>query len=191
MSETQGLHYIDGGWRDDAPNGYADSLNPATGEVIGTAPLGSGALAGLAVEAARGAFETTDWASDPRLRARVLLAFADRLEAQGDAIAQLLCRETGKVLPQARHEIVAAASEARYYAGLARNVFGRTFESGPGKMSLMTREAKGVASVIVPWNAPLVLLVRSVAPALAAGCTVVIKPAAQTALTNGGDHALL
>ena len=63
-------------------------------------------------------------------------------------------------------------------------MFGRTYESGPGKMSLMTREAAGVVSVIVPWNAPVTLLVRSVAPALAAGCTLVIKPAPQTPLTH-------
>jgi len=184
MSDGEGLHYIGGKWTPDAPNGYADSLNPANGEMVGRAPLGSTGLAGQAVDAARAAFETTSWASDPRLRSRVLYAFADRLEAQRDVIANLLSCETGKILPQARHEITAAASEVRYFAGLSRNVFGRTFESGPGKMSLMTREARGVCSVIVPWNAPLVLLVRSVAPALAAGCTVVIKPAAQTSLSN-------
>jgi acyl-CoA reductase-like NAD-dependent aldehyde dehydrogenase len=85
--------------------------------------------------------------------------------------------------------VAAGYGEARYYAGVARNVFGRTFESGPGKISLMTREPSGVVSVIVPWNAPVTLLVRSVAPALAAGCSVVIKPAPQTPLTNAAVMA--
>lgn len=184
MSAELGHHYIGGGWIDDAPNGSADSINPSDGSVLGTAPLGSGALADQAVMAAREAFETTSWAADPRLRARVLLAFADVLEARAGEIAALMARENGKVLGQATHEVAAGYGEARYYAGVARNVFGRTFESGPGKMSLMTREAAGVVSVIVPWNAPVTLLVRSVAPALAAGCTVVVKPAPQTPLTN-------
>ena len=92
--------------------------------------------------------------------------------------------ETGKLLVQARHEVSVAISEARYYAGLARNIFGRTFESGEYKLSLLTRVPAGVVAVIVPWNAPIALLVRSVAPAMAAGCAVIIKPALQSSLTN-------
>ena len=123
------------------------------------------------------------------MRAKLLLEFADVLESRKEEIAALMARENGKVLSQAAHEVAAGFGEARYYAGVARNVFGRTFESGPGKMSLMTREASGVVAVIVPWNAPVTLLVRSVAPALAAGCTVVIKPAPQTPVTNAAVMA--
>ncbi len=184
MQKLTGDHYIAGSWVPDAANGYIDSVNPNDGSVLGSAPNGSVQLATQAVDAARSAFETTTWACDPRLRAQALLEFADELEARSDSIANLMARENGKVLGQARHEIAAGFGEARYYAGVARNVFGRTFESGPGKMSLMTREPSGVVSVIVPWNAPVTLLVRSVAPALAAGCSVVIKPAPQTPLTN-------
>jgi len=189
MSADRGAHYINGAWVTDAPNGVAESINPSDGSVLGTAPLGSKPLAVQAVMAAREAFETTSWSEDPRLRAKVLLDFADVLEARKDEIAALMARENGKVLGQAAHEVAAGFGEARYYAGVARNVFGRTFESGPGKMSLMTREASGVVSVIVPWNAPVTLLVRSVAPALAAGCTVVIKPAPQTPLVNAAVMA--
>ncbi len=183
MTES-GHHYIGGTWVADAPNGVYDSVNPTNGEVVGSAPNGSAALAGQAVEAARRAFDATDWASSPRLRAQALMDFADRLEARKVEIATLMARENGKVFAQAMHELAAGYGEARYYAGVARNVFGRTYESGPGKLSLMTREPAGVVSVIVPWNAPVTLLVRSVAPALAAGCAVVIKPAPQTPLTN-------
>ena len=189
MSAVLGHHYINGAWSADAPHGSSESINPTDCSVLGTAPYGSGVLADEAVMAARNAFETTSWAEDPRLRAKVLLEFADVLEARQDEIADLMARENGKVLGQAVHEVAAGFGEARYYAGVARNVFGRTFESGPGKMSLMTREASGVVSVIVPWNAPVTLLVRSVAPALAAGCTVVVKPAPQTPLTNAAVMA--
>ena len=184
MSEYAGAHFIGGNWISDAENGFYESLNPSDGSVLGVAPHGSAELAHQAVSAAREAFETTDWAQDPRLRAKVLLDFADMLETRRDAIARLMAQENGKILGQAAHELAAGFGEARYYAGVARNVFGRTFESGPGRMSLMTREPSGVVSVIVPWNAPVTLLVRSVAPALAAGCSVVIKPAPQTPLTN-------
>jgi betaine-aldehyde dehydrogenase len=189
MPEISGDHYIDGAWVSDAPNGYLDSVNPANGAVIAQAPNGSRELAERAVLSARAAFETSDWACSPRLRAQALLEFADALERRADEIARLLAEESGKVLGQARHEVAAGYGEARYYAGLARNIFGRTFESGPGKMSMMTREPSGVVSVIVPWNAPVTLLVRSVGPALAAGCSVVIKPAPQTPLTNAAIMA--
>ncbi len=184
MSDLIANHFIAGQWVAEAPNGHGDSINPANGRVLGSAPNGSKMLADQAVAAAREAFESSIWASDPRLRSKVLLEFADRLEQRRDEIARLMAQENGKVLGQAQHEVAAGFGEARYYAGVARNVFGRTFESGPGKMSLLTREPSGVVSVIVPWNAPVTLLVRSVAPALAAGCTVVIKPAPQTPLTN-------
>ena len=189
MTAESGHHYIAGAWVPDSPNGLTEVENPSDGAIIGTAPNGSAGLADRAVTAARAAFETTDWQSDPRQRAAALLEFADILESRADAIAALMARENGKVLAQARHEVAAGYGEARYYAGVARNVFGRTFESGAGKLSLMTREPSGVVSVIVPWNAPVTLLVRSVAPALAAGCSVVIKPAPQTPLTNAAVMA--
>ncbi len=189
MSAEQGHHYINGTWRADAPNGIGDVINPSDGTTLGTAPYGSADLAGEAVIAARAAVETTSWAEDPRLRAKAMLEFADILESRQADIARLMAAENGKVVGQAMHEVAAGFGEARYYAGVARNVFGRTFESGPGKMSLMTREPSGVVSVIVPWNAPVTLLVRSVAPALAAGCTVVIKPAPQTPLTHAAVMA--
>ena len=184
MSAVKGHHYIDGAWIDEAPNGHIDVESPSSGRLIGTAPNGSADLANRAVNAARDAFENSSWATEPRLRAAVLLEFADVLESRADEIARLMAQENGKLLAQARHEVTAGYSEARYYAGVARNVFGRTFESGTGKLSLMTREPSGVVSVIVPWNAPVTLLVRSLAPALAAGCTAIIKPAPQTPLTN-------
>jgi betaine-aldehyde dehydrogenase len=175
-------HYIAGEWLTEGA--AAESRNPADGAVIGRYALGSRALADQAAAAARQAFETTEWPAAPRLRADSLFAFADRLEGALEEIADLIVAENGKLRAEAVGETRAAVSEARYYAGLARTVVGRTFEPAPGAFSMMTREAAGVAAIIVPWNAPVTLLVRSLAPALAAGCTTVIKPAHQTPLIH-------
>lgn len=175
-------HYIRGEW---IGGGAArESFDPADGSVLGVFSPGSGALAGQAVAAAREAFNRTDWAASPRLRAVVLYEFADRLEAASNEIADLIVAENGKLRREALGEMAGAVSEARYYAGLARAVLGRTLETAPGNFSMMNREAAGVAAIIVPWNAPVTLLVRSLGPALAAGCTAVIKPAPQTPLIH-------
>ncbi|MFV0245497.1 MAG: aldehyde dehydrogenase family protein [Qingshengfaniella sp.] len=175
-------HYIAGAWIAEGPLG--DSVNPADGTILGHYRGGTRALADQAVAAAHAAFETGLWPASPRLRADVLFEFADRLEANLDRIADLIVAENGKLRGEALGETRAAISEARYYGGLARTVLGRSFEPAPGQFSIMTREAAGVAAIIVPWNAPVTLLVRSLGPALAAGCTVVIKPAHQTPLIH-------
>jgi betaine-aldehyde dehydrogenase len=179
-------HYIAGRWTDAATGSprYGDTLNPATGEAAARFADGTAADAQAAIDAARRAFEQTPWRHSPRLRADVLLRFADRLEARKAEIAEWLVTLNGKLHREAMGEIMAAVSELRYYAGLARNVFGRTLEVEPGCYSVLDREAAGVAAIILPWNAPITLLARSLAPALAAGCSVVIKPAFQTALAH-------
>jgi betaine-aldehyde dehydrogenase len=160
------------------------SINPATGEVAALFADGTAIEAQAAVAAALQAFEHTAWRRSPRLRAEVLLDFATRLDARKDELADWLVTLNGKLRREALGEINAGISELRYYAGLARNLFGRVLEVEPGCYSSLDREAAGVCAIILPWNAPVTLLVRSLAPALAAGCTVVIKPAHQTALVN-------
>lgn len=161
-----------------------DSVDPARGVAAGWFYEAGVAEAQACISAARKAFETTSWKQQPRLRADVLRVFADRLEARQNEVADVLVLLNGKLRREALGEIGAAISELRYYAGLARNLFGRTIEVEPGCYSLLDREAIGVAAIIVPWNAPVTLLIRSLAPALAAGCTVVVKAAHQTALVN-------
>ncbi len=184
MTELFSRNYIGGNFEEPEINDRFYSVNPASGTIIGSAVPGSLSSAERAVASARNAFENSEWQNSPRLRANSLLVFADNLEKIRDDLAPLLVQENGKILEQCRHEINAGVSEARYYAGLARNIFGRTTETSPNILSLLTKEPVGVVSVIVPWNAPVTLLVRSVAPALCAGCTVVIKPAIQTPLVN-------
>lgn len=172
-------HWIAGEWTG-TPN--IDSIDPATGEAVGRFADGGSREADAAIAGARRAFDRTTWAQDARLRQDVLLGWASALEAERDMLATLLTRENGKAIAQSRGEIAGAISEIRYYAGLARHVAGHVLEPEPGTISTMLREAAGVAAIIVPWNAPAVLLVRSLAPALAAGCTAIVKPAAQTSL---------
>ena len=178
----QSQHFIDGQWT--AADRWTDSLDPANGELIGRFADGGEAEAEAAVAAAARAFNDPQWAQNPRLRQQLLLEWAAGLTARQEQLAQLLTRENGKALAQSRGEIGGAISEILYYAGLARHNPGHMLEVAPGEFSSMLREPAGVAGLIIPWNAPAVLLVRALAPAIAAGCTVVIKPAPQTALFN-------
>ena len=177
-------HWIAGQWVGSQDESTAESVNPSTGSVLGTFADAKLADGEAAIAAARDCFETSSWAHQPRLRAQVLLKFADKLEAAKSDIAAALARENGKLIGEATHEVAAGISEARYYAGLARNIFGRVTEVDEGQFSMLAREPMGVAGIIVPWNAPITLLIRSLAPAIAAGCTSVTKAAPQTALVN-------
>ena len=180
---------INGRWLPARSHGTC--LNPATGAAIGTYADGGDAEARAAIRAARAAVATPGWAQSPRLRQQVMLKWADELERRADELARLLTLENGKVLGQSRGEVGGAISEVRYYAGLARHMPGHVLEVEPGVFSTMLKEPAGVAGLIIPWNAPVVLLIRALTPALAAGCTVVIKPAPQTALITAAVIAAL
>ncbi|GAA3027038.1 aldehyde dehydrogenase family protein [Kitasatospora albolonga] len=176
-------HLINGEWTDSARR--TESFNPATGKALGTFADGGAEEARAAITAARTAFDTTDWARDRQLRARALFELADRLAARREEFITLLARENGKVLAEAAFEIDLTVPKLRYYASLALSDHGSAAEVRPGLYSMTLREPAGVAAVIAPWNSPVVLAVRSFAPALAAGCTVVMKLPGQTGLVNG------
>jgi acyl-CoA reductase-like NAD-dependent aldehyde dehydrogenase len=177
-------HWIDGELADGGDGQSASTHNPADGSEVGRYADGGACEAKSAISAARRAFDAPRWAHDLRLRATVLLEMADALLQAREKLARVLTAENGKPLREADLEVIAAVSELRFYAGLARANFGRVLETEPGHLSMMMRESMGVAAIIVPWNAPIILLIRSLAPALAAGCTAVIKNAPQTAITN-------
>lgn len=178
----EALNLIDGRWQPALSGAMGERLAPADGRLLGRHAASGRADADAAIAAARRAFDAPHWAQNPRLRQLVMLRWADRLEARSEELAQLLTLENGKVIAQSRGELAGAISEIRYYAGLARYLPGHAFEVEPGVFSTMMKEPAGVAGIIVPWNAPVVLLIRSLTPALAAGCTTVVKPAPQTAL---------
>lgn len=182
MKKNTALNWIDGQWLDSG--NYRESTDPATYENIGRYADGGLKEAQLGIESARKVFCDSTWKNDRILRAQVLLELADAFERNTDELIEILARENGKIKPEARFEVAMVPSKLRYYAAQARADYGRAAEPKPGKISLVMRQAVGVAGIIVPWNSPVVLLIRSLAPALAAGCTVVIKMPGQTAQTN-------
>ncbi|MGZ5837187.1 MAG: aldehyde dehydrogenase family protein, partial [Xanthobacteraceae bacterium] len=182
MTSISALNLIDGVWQPSQSGRIAPSVDPSRGKAFGSYAASGRIDAEVAVAAARRAFDRPEWAQNARLRQLVMLRWADLMESRGEHLGRLLTAENGKPLAQSRGKIAGSVSEIRYYAGLARYIPGHVFEVEPGTFSTLLKEPAGVAGLIIPWNAPAVLLIRSLAPALAAGCTVVIKPAPQTAL---------
>lgn len=176
------LNWIDGAWTDSGVHG--ESIDPATGARIGSYASATRADVERAIVVAKRAFDTTQWRSDRQLRSRVLNAMADRVEAREQELIDLLSLDNGKVKAEAALEIGLVPSKLRYNAALALSDFGRAAEVLPGRVSLVLKEPMGVAGVITPWNSPVVLTIRSLAPALAAGCTAVVKLPEQTAQVN-------
>jgi betaine-aldehyde dehydrogenase len=152
--------------------------------VIGSYADGSRKEAELAVRAAVRAFQETDWKDNRSFRARVLNAMAARFEARTEDLVQLLATENGKTIPQARFETAFAPSTLRYSAALALTDFGRAAEVDADSLSIVIRQPVGVAGIFAPWNSPVALVIRSLAPALAAGCTTAVILPRQTAQVN-------
>lgn len=127
------------------------------------------------VTAAKRAFKETLWPADGELRAKALNQIADAFERNQNELVDLLSLENGKVKAEAAFEIGIAAPKLRYYAAKALVDGGRAITPKPGRISMILRQPVGVAGIIVPWNSPVALAIRSLAPALAAGCTAVLK----------------
>ncbi|GAA1013661.1 aldehyde dehydrogenase [Streptomyces sp. F-3] len=179
---TPAQNWIDGAWTDSPV--HDDSYDPATGTHIGTYAKATRSQVEQAIAAAHRAFRSTSWRHDRRLRAAVLNAMADRIEERRDDLIDLLALDNGKIKAEAALEIDMVAPKLRYNAALALSDYGRAAEIRPGRYSMVVREPLGVAGVITPWNSPVILTIRSLAPALAAGCTAVVKLPEQTAQIN-------
>ena len=170
-------NYIDGEWVDGTGARF-ESVNPATGQVLASAPLSGAAEVASAVAAARRAFDRGDWRwRKGSARASALLSLADLLESRTDAISDLIAREMGKPVRVNRaREVEGAVDKLRYYAGAARMLDGRvTGATIPEIWDMELPEPVGVAALIIPWNDPVDLAVRKLGAALAAGCTTVVK----------------
>ena len=179
---------IGGEWLLPKSGEHIEVRNPATGEVIATVASGGAADVDRAVAAARAAFDDGEWTSmTPSARARLLWRVADLIDENLDELAELETLDNGKPFAQAHGgEIPAAAETFRYYAGWCTKIEGKTSQlSIPGLEfhAYTRREPIGVVGQIIPWNGPLVMAAWKLAPALAAGCTCVLKPAEETPLT--------
>lgn len=182
LATSVAKHWIDGGWADSGE--HRESVNPATGKVIGSYAMAGPKEAQAAIDAATRAFADPVWRTDRRLRARVLNRMADRFEARTDDLVELLGRENGKTHDQGRLEAAFAPETLRFNAALALTDTGTNSQVTNGELSLVVRQPVGVAGIIAPWNSPVALGIRSLAPALAAGCTAVMNLPWQTAQTN-------
>ena len=184
MAETHQL-LVDGAWVDAGDGAVFDTLDPATGEVLASVAAAGAADVDLAVAAARRAFDGGAWglAAPERDRAEKLFALAALLRRDVDELARLETLDCGKPLEDARWDVEEAAFMFEYYAGWATKITGDIPPVGPDALSLVVKEPVGVCGLIVPWNYPILMACQKVAPALAAGCTVVLKPAEQTPLT--------
>jgi aldehyde dehydrogenase (NAD+) len=176
---------IDGEWRDAGDGSTHALINPATEEVICEVPRATREDAAAAVQSSRNAFQSAAWKKmGGRGRAQAMLKLADLLERDADEIARLETINQGKPIFESRKIDMPFIVELfRYFAGWADKIQGETIPVQPGFLNYTLKEPVGVVGMIVPWNFPLLLTCYKVAPALAAGCTMVIKPAEFTPLT--------
>jgi betaine-aldehyde dehydrogenase len=182
VATSVAMHWIDGRWADSEE--HRPSVDPATGLEIGTYAMGGPKEAQAAIEAAKRAFAAPGWRTDRLMRARVLNSMADRFEKRTDDLVELLGLENGKTHDQGRLEVAFAPETLRFNAALALTDTGTNSQVSDGELSLVVRQPVGVAGIIAPWNSPVALGIRSLAPALAAGCTAVMSLPRQTAQVN-------
>ena len=184
MTEVR-QQFVDGAWVDAVDGERFATVDPATGAVVATVPRSRAADVDRAVAAAYRAFHGGAWgmAVSERERARVLLRMAALVRERAEELAVLEVRDCGKPIADARADVDEVAFQLEYYAGWCTKVMGDIPPVGPDALSLVLREPVGVCGLIVPWNYPMLMATQKVAPALAAGCTVVLKPAEQTPLT--------
>jgi acyl-CoA reductase-like NAD-dependent aldehyde dehydrogenase len=178
-------NFIDGKWVDAQDGERFDVFNPATGAVIATAPHSKPADVDAAVVAARRAFdEGTWWPGTPaRRRGRILLNAADIVRREQERLARLESLDAGKPIGEAREDIAEVAFMFEYYGGWATKIAGESQHVDADAMFMVWKEPVGVAVGITPWNYPMMMATQKVAPAIAAGCTFILKPPEQTPLT--------
>jgi len=176
--------FINNEWRPAASGKRFPVENPATEEVIAEVALGDAADVDNAVGAARACFDSDSWRGlSARKRGRLLARTADLLEARLDEFARLETAHNGKTLFESKIELTMTVNTLRYYGGWADKITGDTLPVEGPFFCYTTREPVGVVGAIVPWNFPLNIASWKFAPALAAGCAVILKPASETPLT--------
>jgi len=177
-------NHINGQWVP-ATNGETFPVfDPSTEEVIAHVASSSAADVDKAVKAARAAFDSGAWpATTAQDRGRILFKLAEKIRQNLPMLAELECRNTGKPIVEAEYDIGDVATCFEYYGGLANKVTGNVMPVPANALSFTLREPVGVAGQIIPWNYPLLMAAWKLAPAIAAGCTCVLKPAEQTPLT--------
>jgi succinate-semialdehyde dehydrogenase/glutarate-semialdehyde dehydrogenase len=186
LATTTDIHeqlLIGGEWVDADGGARFDVTNPATGEVVGSVPNGDASDVAAAIDAAAAAFE--EWKGLPAIqRSRILRRAADVIRERVDEIGSAMTAEQGKPLAEAKGEVEYAASFLEWFSGEAERVYGQVVPPmNTANRVLVLRQPVGVAAAITPWNFPAAMMTRKLGPAMAAGCTSVVKPASATPLT--------
>ncbi|HUE89802.1 MAG TPA: aldehyde dehydrogenase family protein [Vicinamibacterales bacterium] len=175
---------IDGTRVNASDGGTIDVYDPSSGEVLATVAKSTKADVDRAVQSARAALDSKAWGGlAPAERGRIMTRMAQMLRDRAEELATLESRDNGKPLRQARTDVQVAARYFEFFAGIADKIMGNTIPLGPGFLDYTIREPIGVSAQIVPWNYPIQIGARGVAPALAAGCTVVLKPSSEAPMT--------
>src|SRR3970040_967675 len=176
--------FINGEWVESKNGKVFPVIDPSRQEVIAEVPDAGAEDVERAVAAARAAFDSGVWpGTTAQERGRVLFRLADWIRKHSGQLAELETRNSGKPIVEAEFDMADAATCFEYYGGLAHKVRGDVLPVPDNALSLALREPVGVAGQIIPWNYPMLMGAWKLAPALAAGCTCVIKPAEQTTLT--------
>ncbi|MBV8478145.1 MAG: aldehyde dehydrogenase family protein, partial [Acidobacteria bacterium] len=176
--------YIDGEWLESRSGKTFPVYDPSTEEVIAQVPDANAEDVDRAVAAARSAFDRGAWSgTTAQERGRILFRLATKIRENAAMLAELECRNSGKPIVEAEFDMGDVATCFEYYGGLATKVLGYINPVPDNAMSMSLKEPVGVAGQIIPWNYPLLMAAWKLAPALAAGCTCVLKPAEQTPLT--------
>lgn len=176
--------YINGQWVSSTTENKREVINPANNQTIAHVYEGGEKEADQAIKSAKDAFYINGWReSYARERADLLLKVANKLEEEKETIAKIETLNNGKVYEDSIVDVEDAIHQFKYYAGIAMQPHGQTYDVPDEIQAMVIREPIGVVSIIVPWNFPLVMATQKISAALAAGCTVVVKPAGQTPLT--------
>ena len=175
--------YIDGKFVAAASKKTFDVFDPATEQVIATCPAGDARDVDRAAAAAKKAFHGVWRGTNAQERGRILLRLAERIRARKDELARIETLNSGKPIVESEYDMDDSAVCFEYYGGLATKINGEVIQVPANAMVLAVKEPMGVAGQIIPWNYPLAMAAWKLGPALAAGCTVVIKPAEQTPLS--------
>jgi acyl-CoA reductase-like NAD-dependent aldehyde dehydrogenase len=175
---------INGERADASDGGTFEVMDPSTGGHLATVAKATKEDVSRAVKAAHGALESKAWGGIlPAERGRIMQRIAQTIRSRAEELATLESRDNGKPLTQARTDVQVAARYFEFFGGVADKIMGNTIPLGPGYLDFTVREAIGVSAQIVPWNYPIQIGARGVAPAMAAGCAVVLKPSSEAPMT--------